>query len=136
MNGVVHAETNGEHDIDTGDDVDGDVPEVQITDNVCEGDGDDAQDIHAYLEVSKEKQGGDEDGGYGEPNISPQLKADDLVALPSAVDLVVVEGVGGPRLIKELGHCTCDRDVDLRVLESKVTKDKECNLPAYGRIQC
>ena len=97
---------------------------MQITDNVCEGDGDDANDINAYLEVSKEKQGGDEDGGYGEPNISPQLKADDLVALPGAVDLMLVEGVGAVRVIKELGHCTCGGDVDLRVLESKVNKDQ------------
>ena len=130
MNRVVHAETDGEHDIDTGDDVDGDVPEVKITDDVCEGDDDDAHDIHAYLKVGKEQQGGDEDGGYGEPNVSPQLKSDDLLALPGAVDLMVVEGVGGGRVIKELGHCTCGGDVDLRVLESKVTQDKECNLPA------
>ena len=130
MNRVVHAETNGEHNIDTGDDVDGDVPEVKITDKVCECDGDDAHDIHAYLKVGKEQQGGDEDGSYGEPNVSPQLKADDHVDLPSAVDPMVVEGVGGARLNKELGHCTCGRDVDLRVLESKVTEDKECTLPA------
>ena len=130
MNRVVHAETNGEHNIDTGDDVDGDVPEVKITDKVCEGDGDDAYDIHAYLKVGKEQQGGEEDGSYGEPNVSPQLKADDRVDLPSAVDPMVVKGVGGGRFIKELGHCTCGGDVDLGVLESKVTKDEECNLPA------
>ena len=130
MDRVVHAETDGEHNIDTGDDVDGDVPEVKITDNVCQGDDDDAHDIHAYLEVPKEQQGGDEDGGYGEPNVSPQLKADDLISLPREGVGVEVEGVGGARVIKELGHCPPGRDVDLRVLERKVTKNKERNLPA------
>ena len=130
MNRVVHAETNREHNIDTGDDVDGDVPEVKITDKVCEGDGDDAYDIHAYLKVGQEQQGGDEDGSYGEPNVSPQLKADDHVDLPSAVDPMVVEGVGGARIIKKLGHCPRGGDVDFRVLESKVIKDNVRNLPA------
>ena len=131
MNRVVHAETNGEHNIDTGDDVDGDVPEVKITDKVCEGDGDDAYDIHAYLKVGQEQQGGDEDGSYGKPNVSPQLKADDLINLPGEGVGVEVEGVGGARVIKELRHCPPGRDVDLRVLERKVTKNKERNLPAY-----
>ena len=126
MNRVVHAEANGKYDVDTGDDVDGDVPEVKITNKVCEGEGDDAHDIQADLKVGKEQQGGNEDGSYGEPNVSPQFKADNLVALPSAVDPMVVEGVGRTRLFKELGHCTCGGDVDLRVLKSKFTKDKEC----------
>ena len=124
MNRVVNAQTNGEHDVDTGDDVDGDVPEVKITNKVCEGEGDNAHDIHADLKVGKEQQGGEEDGSYGEPNVSPQLKADDRVDLPSAVDPMVVKGVGGGPFIKSL------HDVDLGVLESKVTKDEECNLPA------
>ena len=130
MNRVVHTETDGEHDIDTGEDVDGDVPEVQITNNVCEGDGDNAHDIHAYLQVGEEQQGGDEDGSHGKPNVSPQLKTNDLVTLPEAIDLAVVEGVGGGRVIKQLGHRTCGGNVDLRVLERKVTKDKDCNLPS------
>ena len=49
MDRVVH---NGEHNIDTGDDVAGDVPKVKKINNVCEGNDDNTHDVHAYLEVS------------------------------------------------------------------------------------
>ena len=40
MDTVVDTETHGEHNVDAGDDVDGDVPEVEEPDDVGEADGD------------------------------------------------------------------------------------------------
>ena len=40
MDAVVDTEPHGEHDVDAGDDVDGDVPEVEEPDDVGEGQDD------------------------------------------------------------------------------------------------
>ena len=89
MNRVVDTEADGKHDVDTGDDVDGDVPEVEEADNVCQGDDDDADDVDADADVGEEEEGDDGDGSDGEPDVPPELKADDLVRLPGRVDLAV-----------------------------------------------
>ena len=56
---IVNTKTNGEDDVDAGDDVDGDVPEVEEADNVCEGDDDDADDEDADADVGEEEEGDD-----------------------------------------------------------------------------
>ena len=89
MNGVVDAEADGQNYVDAGDDVDGDVPEVEEADDVSQGDPDDAHDINADLKVGEKEEGDDEDAGHGKANVPPELKADDLVRLPGRVDLAV-----------------------------------------------
>ena len=86
---IVNTKTDGEDNVDAGDDVDGDPPEVEEADNVCEGDDDDADDVDADADVGKEEEGDDGDGSDGEPDVPPKLKADDLVRLPGRVDLAV-----------------------------------------------
>ena len=53
VNGVVDAEADGQNYVDAGDDVDGDVPEVEEADDVSQGDPDDAHDINADLKVGE-----------------------------------------------------------------------------------
>ena len=60
MDRVVHTETHRQDDVDAGDDVDGDVPEVKEADDVSETEGDHEDDHQADLEVT-EKEEGDED---------------------------------------------------------------------------
>ena len=86
---IVDAETDGEDNVDTGDDVDGDVPEVEEADDVREGDDDDEDDVDADADVGEKEEGDDGDGGDGEADVSPKFKPDDLVSLPSRVDLAV-----------------------------------------------
>ena len=87
VNGVVDAETYGQNYVDAGDDVNGDVPEVEEANDVGQGDADDAHDINANLNVCKKEEGDNEDAGHGKPDIPPELKADDLVRLPGSVHL-------------------------------------------------
>ena len=54
--GVVHAETDGQDDVDTGDDVYGDVPEMEEADNVSESEEDGEEDEETELEVGEEHQ--------------------------------------------------------------------------------
>ena len=86
---VVDTKTNSENNVYAGDDVDGDVPEVEKADDVSEGDDDDADDVDADAEVGEEEEGDDGDGSDGKSDISPELKTDDFVCFPGRVDLAV-----------------------------------------------
>ena len=89
MDRIVNTKTNCKDNVDAGDDVDGDVPEVEEADNVCEGDDDDADDEDADADVGEEEEGDDGDGSDCQSDVPPELKADDLVRLPGRVDLAV-----------------------------------------------
>ena len=70
---VVHAEANTEHDVDTGDDVDRDVPEVEKTNDVGETDGDHEDDHETDLDITEEEERDDDHSSNGQPKITPQL---------------------------------------------------------------
>ncbi len=84
---VVDAQPDGQHDVDTGDGVDGDAPEVEHAHHVDQGEDDAEQHQAAYLEVGKQKQGYGEDGHHGQAQVAPQLAPNHLVSLPSGVHL-------------------------------------------------
>ena len=87
MDWVINTQTNGKNNIDTRDDVDSDIPEVKETNDVDQGEDDCQQDHQAYLKVGKKDENDNEDGSHSETNISPQFVSDDLVSLPSSIDL-------------------------------------------------
>ena len=105
MNRVVDTEANGKHDVDTGDDVDGDVPEVEEANDVDQGEDNGEEDHQADRQVGQQDQGDDEDAGHGEADVPPKLKPNDLVGLSGGVDLVEAEG----RVPKSLLHSLVDR---------------------------
>ena len=53
MNRVVDTQPNGKNDIDTGDNIDGDVPEVEESDYVDQRKNDSQKDHQTYSEVGK-----------------------------------------------------------------------------------
>ena len=53
MDAVVDTETHGENNANAGNDVDGDVPEVEEPDDVGEADGDHEDDHEADLDVAE-----------------------------------------------------------------------------------
>ena len=86
---IVNTKTDGKDDIDTGYNVDGDVPEVEEAHDVCEGDDDNADDVDADADVGKEQEGDNSDSSHGKTNVPPELKTNDFVGFPGSVDLAV-----------------------------------------------
>ena len=84
---VVDTETHGEHNVDAGDDVDGDVPEVEEPDDVGEADGDHEDDQEADLDVAEEEEGDKDHHCDGEAEVSPQLSPNYDVGFPTSVNL-------------------------------------------------
>ena len=64
MNRVVHTETHCQNQVDAGDDVDGDVPEVKEADDVGETEGDHDDHHEADLDITEEEEGGEDNAGY------------------------------------------------------------------------
>ena len=87
MDAVVHAEPGGEDDVDAGDDVDGDVPEVESADHVHEGEHDAGHHHEAQLQVAEHHEGHRAHRAQGQAQVAPQLARDDGVRLPGLVDL-------------------------------------------------
>ena len=63
MDAVVDTEPHGEHDVDAGDDVDGDPPEVEEADDVGETESDHEDDHKADLDVTEEEEGDENHAG-------------------------------------------------------------------------
>ena len=120
MNRVVHAQTYGNHNVDTGDDVNGDIPEVEKTNNVNEGDHNNTKNHETDLDIGQENESDDEDTHDGETNISPQFKSNDLVCLPSCINLDKGEGILKTRFGNEMVNHVLGWHVFLRTIKWEV----------------
>ena len=114
VDSVVHTETDGQHDVHSGEDVDGEAPEVEESHDVHQGDDDHDEDDDADEEVPEEEEGDDGHTEEGEEEVPEELLADDLVRLPGRVDLAVTEEVGRGRGPDHLRDPRPGRDVGLR----------------------
>ena len=101
MAGIVDAKSNRQDNVDAGDDVNGDPPEVEEADEVDEGEEDSGKDKETEAETAKEEQGDDEHGKEGKTKVPPELPAYDLVGLPRRVDQGVAEGRRQPRVFDD-----------------------------------
>ena len=117
VDGVVHTETDGQHDVHSGEDVDGEAPEVEKAHDVHQGDDDHEDDDDADEEVPEEKEGDDGHTEEGEQEVPQQFLPDDLVRLPGGVDLAVTEEVGRGRSLDHLSEGSLGGDVSLRPRE-------------------
>ena len=93
MGGVVDAESDDEDDADADDGVDGEAPEVDEADDVDERQDDAGEDEDAELDGGQHEHRDDEHGGDREAQVTPQLAAHHVVALPRRVDLQVHEKI-------------------------------------------
>ena len=87
VDAVVDAQPNGEDNVDAGDDINGDAPEVKKANNVseCEDNGEDNQETD--LDVGEEQEDHSSNAGQGQEDVPPQLMSNDLIRLPSSIDL-------------------------------------------------
>ena len=122
MNRVIHTEADCQHDVDTTDDVDGDVPEVKEANNVHQGEDDCDEDHHGDPYVRQEDEDDGEDGGQGQPDVPQQFVADDLVRLPGGVDLDEAEGGGEAGLGDDLLDPPLGWDMFLRPVKQQVSE--------------
>ena len=114
---VVHTETDRQHDVHSGEDVDGEAPEVEEAHDVDKGDDDHDEDDDADEEIPEEEEGDDGHTEEGEEEVPQQLLPDDLVRLPGRVDLAVTEEVGRCRCPDQLRQGSLGRYVGLRAGE-------------------
>lgn len=89
MDGVVHTKTDGEDNVDAGDDIDGDLPEMEESYNVGESNSNDAHDVDTNLEVCQQDKSYKEDAANRHDDISPQLHPNDFICFPGCVDLAM-----------------------------------------------
>ena len=70
---VVHTEADTEHDVNAGDDVDSDVPEVEKANDVSETDGDHEDDHETDLDITEKEERDDDHSSDGQAKVTPQL---------------------------------------------------------------
>ena len=68
---VVNTESNGKNNIDAGDDVYGDIPEMKESNNVSEGEYHNQDDHNADLDVTEKKKSDNKNTDHCQSNISP-----------------------------------------------------------------
>ena len=61
---VVYTETNSQDDVDAGDDVDSDIPEVEEADDICKTECDHEDDHETDLDIAEEEEGDADHAGY------------------------------------------------------------------------
>ena len=106
---VVHAEANGNDEVDAGDGVDGEAPEVDEAANIDESDEDTGQHQHTGGQVLNQNQSGEEDAEKRDADVPPEFQLNDLVCLPTGVLSAHREGsigeVGLGHYLLDLIHC-------------------------------
>ena len=120
MDGVVHTEPHCQDYVDAGDDVDGDVPEVEESDDVGETEGDHEDDHEADLYVTEEEEGDEDHAGDGEAEVPPEFSPNDDICLPAGVDLDMAEVVGRGCLLYDPPDCLPGWNMLLRCGQSHV----------------
>ena len=68
---VIHTQAHRDHDVDAGDDVDGDVPQVEEANDVHQGDPNHHHHHEAHLKVCKQDEGDQEYGSDSETKVPP-----------------------------------------------------------------
>ena len=93
MDRVVHTQPYSNDNVDAGDDVNGDAPEVKEADNVSEGEDDNTKHHQTNLKVGQEDKSDDKNTENGKTHISPELKPNNSVSLPGCINLHKAESI-------------------------------------------
>lgn len=141
---IVDTEADSKDDIDAGDDVDGDAPEVEEANEVDEGEEDGGEDEDAEAEAAEEKEGDDQDSEQGEPQVPPELASNDLVRLPGGVHQGVAERCRKPGVFDDRLDSVPSRRVLVRPRENLISdstprgEDLRCwgaALQRFGKLE-
>ena len=89
--GIIDTKSNSKDDVDAGDDVDGDAPEMEEAYEVNKGEEDGGNDEKAETKAAEQEKGDDGDGEQDETKVPPKLPPDDLINLPSDIGQRVAE---------------------------------------------
>ena len=93
VNRVVDTESNSKDNIDTGDDVNCDAPEVEKSNNISEGTKNNENDHDTDLNVAEKKESDNKNTNHSQSNVPPQLISNNLISLPSSIHFAVTESV-------------------------------------------
>ena len=106
MDRIVDTEANSQDDVDSRDDVNGDIPEMEEANNIHQGGSNHGKDKDDNKDVTEEESGDDGDAQDGEEQVPGELLSDDLICFPSRIDLTVGEQVW--RLGRDDSITDCD----------------------------
>ena len=132
MAGIVDTEPNSKDDVNAGDDVDGDAPEVKEAYEVDEGEEDGGEDEDAEPDAAEEEEGDNEHSKQGEPQVPPELAPDDLVGLPGSVHQRVAEGRRKSRVFYYRLDRVPSRRVLVRPRENLISDSTPCGEDLWG----
>ena len=114
MNCIIHTKANSQDNVDSGEDIDGDAPEVEEADDVHQGGDDHHEDQDDHEDVAKEEHRDDGHTEDGEQQVPHQLKPDDLIRLPGRINLTMGEKVRRIRRSNGFGYRGLGRDMGFR----------------------
>ena len=111
MYSVVHAQTDGEHDVHSGEDVNCYTPEVKEPDNIHQSDDDHDYDNETDEDITEEEESDDGHTKKGEEKVPLKFLANNFVSLPGGINLAVTEEVWRGRALYDLSECGLSWDV-------------------------
>ena len=132
VDGIVNAESNGQYNINTGNDINGDVPEVEESNNVCEGKNHNQDDHDTDLEVAKKEKSNNEHTDHSQANVPPELIPDNLICFPSSVHFAVTECVRRVRRVNNLCDCGSGWNVCFRSFKCKIGNLELCSFDGWS----
>ena len=68
---VVHAESDGKDNVDAGDDVNSDLPEMKEPNNISEGENHNQDDHDTDLNIAEKEKSNNENTDHSQPNVPP-----------------------------------------------------------------
>ena len=93
MNRVVDTEPNSKNNVDTRNDINCDVPEVEKSNNISQSEDYNQDDHDTDLNVAEKKESNNKNTNHSKSNISPKLIADNLISFPSSVNFAMAKSV-------------------------------------------
>ena len=104
MDKVVNTDYNGKDNRDTGDDIDGDIPEMKESNNISESEDHKQDDQDTDIDVIEKKKSDKDDTEQSHTNISPEFKLDYIICIPSSIDFAVTKFVCRVCRINHFSH--------------------------------
>ena len=131
MNRVVNTQTNSEHNVDAGDDVNGDAPDMEETNNICESADHNDDDHEADLNVTKKKKGNNKYTDHSQANVPPEFITNDSVCLPGSIDPAVAESIRRVCSFDQISHCPPGWNVLLGTRQLYIAELELCCLDSW-----
>ena len=90
VNRVINTETYSQDNVDTTDDVNSDVPEVEEAHNVHQCQDHSEEDHERDSDVGQQDDDNSEDSSKSQANVPPQFITNNFICLPGSIHLMII----------------------------------------------